>query len=602
MNKYGKYETLEQIGAGGFATVYKGFDPHIKRFVAIKTCTNEDEEMRRRFRQEAEIAGNLQHRNIVTVYDFGEQEGVPFLVQEYLTGEDLDRKIKRRDLLSYGERLLYLIQIARGLEFAHQKGVIHRDIKPANIRILEDGTARIMDFGIAKLAAAQTGLTQTGMTLGTAAYLAPEQIRGESADRRTDIFSFGVLAYELLTYERPFTGEVISNVLYRILNQQPKAITTLWAQCPPQLVRLVNRCIEKEPGKRYESCTALLADLDPILRILRAQPQVGGGTTSRELSAGVMPTAALKSGPTLQRERPERPEASSEAQEALGVGDIALAYRSESERRTPRSISTSAVYRREQSRVWVWLAAAAATAVLGAGVWRYFDRSTRLDPDRPVSLTAAANPGSTTTSATAPPASAPAPATAAPVLEPTPAAAVPATPPPVATLPPPPPKTTVTIAKAWSAEMTVAIDGGAARRLDTANTIELEPGNHVLSFSLVLPDYTDSDEVVVNLKPGQGRRVETPLRRPGRVTIQQAPGTPVGLIRINSESAGMSPVRKKLLRAGVHRLEIMPVRADSGRALNLEVSVQGDQDVVVTFNLLKPEEPVSVVARPLGSS
>src|SRR3972149_1445224 len=132
MESIGKYEILEKIGVGGFGVVYKGYDPFIKRHVAIKACSSDDEEIRQRFYREAEIAGNLQHRNIVTVYEFGIHDGVPFLVQEYLSGEDLDRKIKRRDFMPFPQKPLHLIQIVRGLEFAHGRGVIHRDTKPAH--------------------------------------------------------------------------------------------------------------------------------------------------------------------------------------------------------------------------------------------------------------------------------------------------------------------------------------------------------------------------------------------------------------------------------------------------------------------------------------
>ena len=245
MQSIGKYQILEKIGVGGFGIVYKGYDPFIKRHVAVKTCTSDDEDTRQRFYREAEIAGNLQHRNIVTVYDFGVQEGIPYLVQEYLSGEDLDHKIKRRDFLAFPQKLFYLIQIARGLEFAHAHGVIHRDIKPANIRVLEDDTAKILDFGIAKAALASTSLTQAGMTLGTASYLSPEQIRGEAVDRRTDIFSFGILAYELLSYRRPFEGPQISAIFYRILNEAPRPLRELWPDGPDELIQLVGRCLEK---------------------------------------------------------------------------------------------------------------------------------------------------------------------------------------------------------------------------------------------------------------------------------------------------------------------------------------------------------------------
>src|SRR5262245_29771718 len=149
LEKIGKYEVVRKIGQGGFGVVYEGRDPFIKRRVAIKTCSTEDEEIRKRFFREAEIAGNLQHRHVVTVFDLGVPEGVPYLVQEYLPGEDLAHKIKRRDRLDDFTKLSYLAQVAEGLEYAHAQGVVHRDIKPANIRILEDGSVKIMDFGIA---------------------------------------------------------------------------------------------------------------------------------------------------------------------------------------------------------------------------------------------------------------------------------------------------------------------------------------------------------------------------------------------------------------------------------------------------------------------
>jgi len=168
MDKIGKYEVVRKIGQGGFGVVYEGRDPLIKRRVAIKTCSAEDEEIRRRFFREAEIAGNLQHRHVVTVFDLGVQEGVPYLVQEYLPGEDLAHKIKRKDVLDEYTKLSYLAQVAEGLEYAHRQGVVHRDIKPANIRILDDDSVKIMDFGIAKLASAETQLTHTGMEIGRA--------------------------------------------------------------------------------------------------------------------------------------------------------------------------------------------------------------------------------------------------------------------------------------------------------------------------------------------------------------------------------------------------------------------------------------------------
>ncbi len=281
MKKFGKYEVVEQIAVGGFGTVYRGFDPVIKRPVAIKACTSQDRTTRERFQLEAEIGGNLHHRNITTVHDFGVEGETPFLVQELLDGEDLDRKIKRREDVSPGKKLLYLTQIARGLEHAHSKGVVHRDLKPANVHILPDGTVKIMDFGIARLTHQETGFTTAGQTVGTTAYLAPEQIRGEELDQRADIFSFGALSYELLTYERAFKGDTISSLMYSILSERPQEIARHWADCPPALSDLVERCLEKEPDRRPQEFSEIVGELSKIrvessphsLRARRPEPR-----------------------------------------------------------------------------------------------------------------------------------------------------------------------------------------------------------------------------------------------------------------------------------------------------------------------------------------
>jgi tRNA A-37 threonylcarbamoyl transferase component Bud32/tetratricopeptide (TPR) repeat protein len=290
--KIGKYEVVRKIGQGGFGVVFEGRDPFIKRRVAIKTCSAEDEEIRKRFFREAEIAGNLQHRHVVTVFDLGVQDGVPYLVQEYLPGEDLAHKIKRRDPLDDYTKLSYLVQVAEGLEYAHAQGVVHRDIKPANIRILEDGSVKIMDFGIAKLASAETQLTHTGMAMGTAGYLPPEQIRGEKVDLRADIFSYGVLSYELLAGSRPFQADNMSAVLFQIIGQEPAALSSVWPACPPALERIVKKSLAKNPAERYASFTPLLAELRPI----REQVRTHGAPVAP--APPDTPTQVLSTAPT----------------------------------------------------------------------------------------------------------------------------------------------------------------------------------------------------------------------------------------------------------------------------------------------------------------
>ncbi len=270
--RIGKYVILGKIAEGGFAVVYRGRDPFIKREVAVKTCSVIDEELRRRFYREAEIAGSLHHRNVTIVHDFGVDGDFAYLVQELLSGEDLLTVIRRRDKMPLVDRIDILIQVAMGLAHAHSRGVIHRDVKPGNIRILENNHVKIMDFGIAKLSTAHTQLTQQGMTVGTVNYLAPEQIRDGKVTERTDIFSFGIVAYEFLTYTKPFQGTNIAELIPEILTKHPKPITELIPEYPRSLWNVVERCLGKEPSGRFSSFNEVIAHLRPISKEITLTP------------------------------------------------------------------------------------------------------------------------------------------------------------------------------------------------------------------------------------------------------------------------------------------------------------------------------------------
>ncbi|MGH7553501.1 MAG: protein kinase domain-containing protein [Longimicrobiales bacterium] len=298
MASFGKYQVLEFIGEGGFGRVFRGYDPVLKRDVAIKTCTLRESEMRARFAQEAEIAAGLRHPNIVTVYDFGEQDGEPYLVQEYLEGEDLDHKIKRGDVIDVATLVAWLRQVAEGLFFAHARGVVHRDVKPANVRILPDGQVRLMDFGIAKLMEAERQLTQAGFSVGTTGYLAPEQLRGEEIDHRVDIFSFGVMAYELVARRRPFEGDTITQVLYRIAHEEPPALATLSPECPPRLDALIERCLRKEREERFASFAPAIDELNGLARDLEAgaRAPASAGTATAAFQSAAPPSSGAYEG------------------------------------------------------------------------------------------------------------------------------------------------------------------------------------------------------------------------------------------------------------------------------------------------------------------
>jgi serine/threonine-protein kinase len=266
--RIGKYDVLETIGHGGFSTVFKARDPFLKRTVAIKFCSVEDDDLRRRFLREAEIAGTLDHPSIVRTFDCGFTDEGAYLVQEFLDGEDLRQQIQARAAIPYPARTAYLLEIAEALRYAHSKGVLHRDVKPANVRVLSNGGVKILDFGIGKLTGGRTVLTKEGTLLGTAGYLPPEQALGRDVDERSDVFGFGALAYELLTFRKPFPGDSLAERIRGVLESSPDRVKASWYGCPPALDALVSRCLEKPPEQRYKGFADLIRDLTPIHREL----------------------------------------------------------------------------------------------------------------------------------------------------------------------------------------------------------------------------------------------------------------------------------------------------------------------------------------------
>lgn len=317
MTSFGKYDVLGQIGEGGFGKVYRGWDPILKRWVAIKTCSFDDPELRERFVREAELAANLQHPNIVTVHDFGRQDGEPYLVQEYLEGDDLDELIRRGEPAGLEARLDCLRQVAEALRFAHDRGVIHRDVKPANVRVGPDGRVRLMDFGIARLLDAESRLTRTGMSVGTAGYMAPEQLQGLEIDHRADLFSFGVLAYELMAGRPPFEGDSISTLFYQIAHEDPPPVREAAPDCPTRLAAVIERCLRKDREERYDGFEELLRELGA----LELGSAAGSGEAPGREDAG--PGAASESGPH-RRDGPAMERSGPFTPGRLAAGGLAL--------------------------------------------------------------------------------------------------------------------------------------------------------------------------------------------------------------------------------------------------------------------------------------
>jgi CHASE2 domain-containing sensor protein/predicted Ser/Thr protein kinase len=257
LTQFGRYKVLELIGRGGMGTVYKGMDPILDRLVALKTirldfATSAEEisELKERLVREAKAAGKLSHPNIVTIYDVGEQEGVQYIAMEYLSGYTLESFIKKKKELNYKIVAKIIMQVCAALNYAHQKGIVHRDVKPANIMLLEDFTVKVMDFGIARLVT--SSLTQSNVALGTPHYISPEQLEGKPADKRSDIFSLGVVIYEFLTGQKPFKGESISSLMYDILNNTPPLPSALNEKIPLVFDRIISKAMAKNPEERYQ--------------------------------------------------------------------------------------------------------------------------------------------------------------------------------------------------------------------------------------------------------------------------------------------------------------------------------------------------------------
>jgi serine/threonine protein kinase/formylglycine-generating enzyme required for sulfatase activity/dienelactone hydrolase len=268
----GKYRVQDEIGHGGMGIVYRAEDIKLGRAVALKFLPPEltqDKNARERFVQEARAAAALAHPNICTVYEVDDSGEHPFIAMEYVEGETLREKT-RRGPLPLGEMLALASQAAEGLEAAHRKGIIHRDIKSANIMVTDKGQAKIMDFGLAKLRGGSS-LTKEGATIGTVAYMSPEQARGEKVDHRTDIWSLGVVLYEMLSGELPFRGERDVSLLYSIVHEEPQSLREKKPPVSPDLQRVIGRALEKDPGSRYQTAAEMSRDIARYQDVLKAE-------------------------------------------------------------------------------------------------------------------------------------------------------------------------------------------------------------------------------------------------------------------------------------------------------------------------------------------
>jgi len=291
-----RYTILEKLGEGGMGVVYKAEDTKLKRMVALKFLPPEltrDAEVKARFMQEAQAASALDHPSICTIHEIDEtSEGQLFICMAHYEGETLKERIQRGPL-DAREAVRIALQIGQGLAKAHSQGIIHRDIKSANIVITKDGLPKILDFGLAKLAG-QTKLTKAGSILGTVAYMSPEQARGEAVDHRTDIWSLGVVLYEILTGSCPFKSHYDQALVYSILNDEPASLKSLRLDVPIELVQAVAKTLQKDPGERFQSMEAFVSGLGSIQKQLEAEREIcHSGTGRASPSIAVLPFTNL---------------------------------------------------------------------------------------------------------------------------------------------------------------------------------------------------------------------------------------------------------------------------------------------------------------------
>jgi serine/threonine protein kinase len=365
----GRYRIIKILGRGAMGQVYLAHDPKIDRLVAIKTIIQdanipaaERDENHQRFLREAQAAGKLLHPVIVTIFDVAEEEGEMYIAMEYIEGESLEKYVLKENLLPYNKVLDFVRQAAEGLDYAHKFQVVHRDIKPANIMVIEGRAIKITDFGLAKNPS--TSITQAGMLVGTPNYMSPEQIQGVELDGRSDLFSLGVVFYELLTGGRPFTGKSISTVIYKILHEHPPGLDTVLPPLPPGVAPLVAKALAKKPEDRFSSGAEFAAALRKVIAsgsasIPRPAPSAMGSSVLDAGRSGGLPSplshsAATNIGPSVT------------PTPGLATGAAALP---DLQHGSGERVMSAPGFQPRRPRWPLWLGGALLLAALGAGGW-----------------------------------------------------------------------------------------------------------------------------------------------------------------------------------------------------------------------------------------
>jgi hypothetical protein len=460
--KIGRYDIIELVGRGGMGVLYRARDRMLERDVALKMMHVDfsvDATARERFEREAKAVARLQHRNVVTIHELGAADGSPYIVMEFLGGQDLDVRLRDGAPMSLAEKLDVAIQLCEGLGYAHEQGIVHRDIKPGNVRVLEDGTVKILDFGIAKFAV--NSVTQSGSILGTPSYMAPEQVMGQPVDGRADLFSAGVLLYELLSGKKPFVGEAPTAVVYQIMHVEPAPIHDVAPELPEALNEIVARSLMKNPNERYARASEMASDLQMVKMMLDLPLNNGGDGTGAPGSSGN--TGKLHA--TLIREKTGGPAAAALNQRMRGSAVAAVADAA------PRASTED-----HSRKSLVWIGGAIALVVVAIGGYAAF--GTRSPAARPAAETADARTAG---------ADAAGPASGAAAVEGT------------------------LLVRSTPASAAIAIDGADTGKVTPAAVAVPVDGEHVIGLSLAGYDPVSAPVTAAELAAG---RKEFRLTRP----------------------------------------------------------------------------------------
>ena len=317
--KIGKYEILGEVGQGAMATVYRARDPVLDRVVALKmmfTSTLREADSRERFLREARSVARLQHTNIITVFEFGEYDGMPFIAMEYIEGLNLAAAVARGNVHGIRAKLEIIEQVCRGLAYAHRRGVVHRDVKPSNIILQDDGTAKLLDFGIARLEGS-TFATGTGQLLGTPNYMAPEQFERPTVDHRVDVWAVGVVLYELITGRRPFDASTVASLIFSIVNSPLPKIDPVQLGIPPAVVTIVEGALVKNPDARVADLEVLGREVRAVLDGEKVSPALERTAVGSMPGAAAVPATSPPSGVVPRTLQPVAPAEEPAATERL---------------------------------------------------------------------------------------------------------------------------------------------------------------------------------------------------------------------------------------------------------------------------------------------